>query len=105
MGWTISHGTDRNNEIDCSYTTISNLAKAVADVLPGRDWRILAPVLNESSGDGRFSVPAAEAGRIATLLRKAARHRRMPQNWGGLARELADAADRAANARQPWEWR
>lgn len=103
MGWTISHGTDRNNEIDCSYTTISNFAQAVADVLPARDWRTLAPVLNDRSGDGRFSVPAAEASRIAGLLRKAAGQRRMPSDWADLARELADAADRAANARQVWE--
>lgn len=105
MGWDISHGTDRNGEIQRSHTTISNLAQAVADVLPGRDWRILAPVLNYRSGDAFFSVPAAEAGRIAGLLRKAASHRRMPRDWGDLARELADAADRAANARQSWEWR
>ncbi|KIZ16852.1 hypothetical protein [Streptomyces natalensis] len=105
MGWNIFHGTDRNNEICRSYTTISNLAQAVADVLPARDWRTLAPVLNHRYGDAYFSVPAADAGRIASLLHKAASHRRMPPDFGDLARELANAAQAAANARQPWEWR
>ncbi|MGW7490772.1 DUF7739 domain-containing protein [Streptomyces sp. NPDC054786] len=55
------------------------------------------------SGDS-FAVPAADLAHIAGLLRAAAGHRRMPADWAGLARELADAAQSAANTRRPWEW-
>lgn len=95
MGWTISHGI-RNTR---SATTIHNLAQHLAHVLPASDWRTIEPVFGDRSGD-----PHNDARRIAAVLRRAASHRKMPRDWGQLAREFADAAQKAANARQAWEW-
>ncbi|MGW2920399.1 DUF7739 domain-containing protein [Streptomyces angustmyceticus] len=104
MGWTISHGTEANGLISPSYRSISVLGQHLAYVLPARDWRSMAPAFGNRSGDP-FTVPAAKAAHIAGLLRVAAGHRLMPHDRAQLARQLADAADRAAKARQPWEWR
>ncbi|MEU3990112.1 hypothetical protein AB0F24_17345 [Streptomyces platensis] len=99
MGWTISHGI-RNTR---SATTIHNLAQHLAHVLPASDWRIIEPVFGDRSGDP-FRIPHNDARQIAAVLRRAANHRKMPADWGDLAREFADAAQKAANARQSWEW-
>jgi len=99
MGWSISHGI-RNTR---SATTIHNLAQHLAHVLPAADWRAIEPVFGKRP-DGPFRVPHGEARRIAAALRRAASHPKMPADWGQFARELADAAQNAANARQSWEW-
>ncbi|WP_329330754.1 hypothetical protein OIU81_02920 [Streptomyces sp. NBC_01454] len=104
MGWTISHGTHNNGQISPSYRSISVLGQHLAYVLPASDWRAIEPVFGDRSG-GPFRVPHNEARRIAAVLRRAASHRKMPADWGDLAREFADAAQNAANARQSWEWR
>ncbi|SHL75228.1 hypothetical protein [Streptomyces yunnanensis] len=100
MGWTISHGVQNTR----SATTIHNLAQHLAHVLSASDWRAIEPVFGYRSGDP-FQVPHADARRLAAVLRRAANHRKMPADWGALARELADSAERAASARQPWKWR
>lgn len=99
MGWTISHGIQNTR----SATTIHNLAQHLAHVLPASEWRAIEPVFGARSGDP-FRVPHNDARRIAAILRRAASHRKMPADWGQLAREFADAAQNAANARQAWEW-
>jgi hypothetical protein len=99
MGWTISHGT----YLAPSATAIHELARHAASALSGREWRQLTPLINRRDGDP-FTIPAAEAGRFAVLLRKTANHRRMPTDSAAVARQLAEAADRAARAGQPWEW-
>ncbi|MFB6568387.1 DUF7739 domain-containing protein [Streptomyces noursei] len=100
MGRSISHGIHNTR----SATTIHNLARHLAHVLPAAEWRAIEHVFGKRSGDP-FQVPPAEARRIAAALWTAAEHRKMPADWGALARELAASARRAVNAGQPWEWR
>src|SRR3954465_7120478 len=103
MGWNVSHGTDRNGEFRRSYTTMGNLAQQLPPVLSARDWSSIAYLFNHRDANP-FTVPAAEAGRVATVLHRAADHRLMPADWGQDARLLAAAAARAARAREPWHW-
>lgn len=103
MGWTISHGTNRWGIITRSYSGMAEFGQQLAHILPGAEWRTVAVIFNRGSGDP-FSIPPKEAARMATVLRKAGNHRLMSRDWAPTAHELADAADRAAVARQPWEW-
>lgn len=99
MGIRISHSTGQSR----SALTISNLGEQLAYVLPARDWRQISHLFGGSFSDVA-EIPHREAGKIAAILRKAARHRLMPANWADLARIFADAADRAHRARQAWTW-
>lgn len=101
MGWTISHGNAAHTRR--SYTSIAQLGEQLVHVLPGSDWRVLAPLFARRS-EAWMTVSHRDAGRMARALRAAADHRKMPADWADLARELADAAQRAADARQSWEW-
>ena len=103
MGWNVSHGTNQYGEVRRSYTTMSNLAQHLAHALPARDWASISYLFNRGSGDP-FTVPAAEAGRVGNVLHKAAKHRAMNPEWGQLATELGEAAQRAARAGQTWKW-
>ncbi|MER0450155.1 hypothetical protein ABR738_37395 [Streptomyces sp. Edi4] len=104
MGWNISHGSNAQGEVRRSYTTVHNLGQQLAHVLSAGDWRQIAHLFNRRSGDP-FTIPPAEAGRIATVLERAAEHRLMPPDWAEDIQLLAEAADRAAEAEEPWRWR
>lgn len=104
MAWNISHGTDRNNEVLTSYSHMGSLCEHLTHVLSSREWRVLKPAFGTRSGDP-FRISPKDAGRMATVLHAAATHHLMPAEFARTARDLADAANRAANARQPWEWR
>jgi hypothetical protein len=99
MGISISHGVPSTR----SALTIANLGQHLAHALTGSEWRQISYLF-----DGRFadvvSIPPREASRIGDLLHKAAGHRTMEPGWGDLATLLGDAAERAARARQNWEW-
>ncbi|MBD0743567.1 hypothetical protein [Streptomyces sp. CBMA152] len=99
MGISISHGAKGPR----SALTISNLGQQLAHVLTAAEWREIADLFDGSFAD-IASVPPREAGRIGDLLHKGARHRLMAADWGDLAAELGDAANRAARAGQNWEW-
>ncbi|WP_262062633.1 hypothetical protein [Streptomyces sp. STR69] len=104
MGWNISHGTNPNGEVRRSYTSVDNLAKQLAHVLPAADWRSIAYVFNRPSGDP-FTVLPHEADRIANILMRAAHAPLTPRNWQGEAEAFAMAAATAADADEPWIWR
>ncbi|MFE4671098.1 hypothetical protein [Streptomyces sp. NPDC056723] len=99
MGISISHGVGGTR----SGLTISNLGQHLAHVLTASEWREIGDLF-----DGRFadvaSIPPREASRIGDLLHDAAGHRLMDPAWGNLARELGDAANRAAASGQNWTW-
>lgn len=103
MGINISHGSNGQGEERRSATTIGNLGKHLANVLPASDWRQIADLF-----DGRFrgpvSVPPQRAGQVASILGRAAGHRLMPGDWASDARLIGEAAQRAHHARQPWTW-
>jgi hypothetical protein len=103
MGWNISHGTNRYGQVRRSYTTIGNLARQLAHTLPAADWRTISYLFNRPTGEP-FTVSADDAGVAADVLRLAADHYLMPADWAAEAREIADAADRAASSGDSWKW-
>lgn len=112
MGWSISHGNSPRGMNYWSAGAMCEVGQQVAHVVSGSDWRIVRKLFRlANSSDGPFTISHREAGRMAAVLRKAAGHPMMPADFqgdglvsAGAVRELADAAQRAASARQPWEW-
>lgn len=104
MGWNISHGSNQYGEERRSYTTISNLGRHLENCLSGRLWRMIQHLFGRTTGDP-IRIHPDEAFRIAGVLNTAAKNPRMPAEWADLARLLADAADRAWQAGETWEWR
>ncbi|MER7794876.1 hypothetical protein [Streptomyces sp. NPDC097640] len=103
MGINVSHGANQYGEERRSATTIANLGKQLAHVLPSGDWRTIAFLF-----DGKvrcpLAVPPRKALKIAGVLQRAAVNPLMPRDWAEDAQAFATAARRAATARQPWEW-
>ncbi|MGW3427948.1 DUF7739 domain-containing protein [Streptomyces melanosporofaciens] len=105
MGWSISHGNSPRGTNYRSATAMYEVGQQVAHVVTGREWRTVEKLFKlANSGDGPFTIPHREAGQMALVLRKAAAHRLMPRTFTANVRELAKAAQRAATARQSWEW-
>ncbi|MFF6847118.1 MULTISPECIES: hypothetical protein [Streptomyces] len=104
MPVTISHGTNKYGEEAFSATTIANLGQHLAHVLSSRDWRTVAFLFNGQLR-GPVTVPPRKAGQVSAALGRAVGHPLMPRGvWTEYAQAFADAAQRAATARQPWEW-
>jgi hypothetical protein len=104
MGWSISHAA-YGETIYRSALQLDNLARQLAHVMPGRDWRAVRGVFDQAQkADGPFTVSWADAGRIADALNLAVTHPLMPSDWGELTGQIAAAADRAAKDREPWSW-
>ncbi|MFB7244625.1 hypothetical protein ACFCYX_19455 [Streptomyces populi] len=99
MGISISHGVQNTR----SATTIANLGKHLAHALTAREWRQVSPLF-----DGHVRTPVtvlpADADLIGSILHAAARQPSMDPEWGRLATELGDAAQRAGRAGQIWKW-
>ncbi|MEU7240308.1 DUF7739 domain-containing protein [Streptomyces sparsogenes] len=100
----ISHGSDDRGEECRSANSIALLGQHLAHVLPSSDWRTIAFLFNGNLRDVAVVMPR-KAGKIAAVLRRGAQHRLMPPDWAKDAQALADAAGRAAAARELWEWR
>ncbi|MBK3582579.1 hypothetical protein JHN49_02200 [Streptomyces sp. MBT57] len=103
MSWTISHGTPTGAPTSRSYNAVHALAQSAAHALTARDWALLRPVLARRSGDP-FQISPDDARVAAALLRRAADSGLMDPQFVTGARDLAAAATRAADARQPWTW-
>ena len=103
MGINVSHGANAYGEERRPATTIANLGQQLCNVLPGRDWAKVAHLF-----DGHVRTPVTvqprQAREIANILRHAANHRLMPRGWARDAAAFANAAGRAADAREPWTW-
>jgi hypothetical protein len=99
MGISISHGVPSTR----SALTISNLGQHLAHALSGSEWAEMR-YLFDGSLSVPVSTPPAKAGRIASLLTKAAGHRAMDREWGQLATTLATSAQWAASVSETWEW-
>lgn len=86
-----------------SAHTLANLGRQLAHTLPGHEWREIAYLF-----DGRLadvaSITPRDASRISDVLHKAARHPAMDADWGSLAEEIGDAANRAAASGRNWNW-
>ncbi|MFC9268949.1 hypothetical protein ACFTXJ_14400 [Streptomyces zhihengii] len=99
MGFTISHSEPASR----SALTIENLGRHLEDALTARDWRVVQRLF-----DSRYmhytSIGPQAAGEIAAVLQRAISSLRMPTDWAALATTFARAAQRAADAREPWIW-
>ncbi|MFJ4637582.1 hypothetical protein ACIP69_18400 [Streptomyces hygroscopicus] len=112
MGWTISHGNSQRGKNYRSAGAMHDVGQQVAHIVTAKEWRTVEKLFKlANSGDGPFTIPHREAGKMAAVLRKAASHPLMPRSFVGdslvsadAVRELADAAQRAATVRQSWEW-
>lgn len=103
MGINVSHGSNRWGEERRSATSIANLGKHLAHVLPARDWRNVA-FLFDGQVRCPVAVPPSQSLKVAGVLQRAATDPLMPRDWAEDAQAFATAARRASQARQPWEW-
>ena len=107
MTWTISHGTPGgrfDGYHSRSYSQVGDWRDAVLALglhLTDRDVAALEPLLLRRSGDP-FSIRPRQAAAIAGALRSLQPW--MPRAHRELNEVLAAAAERAAAARQRWEW-
>jgi hypothetical protein len=110
MGWSISHGARRpGHPLDGyharTYTQIAEWLDAVRACLPATELAALAPLLaniDDTSPADPFDIHPARAAALVPVLRNAVR--RMPRRHRELTEALANAANRAAAAGQPWHW-
>ncbi|MFJ1647989.1 hypothetical protein [Streptomyces sp. NPDC088258] len=99
MGLVISHSAPASR----SWLTVTNLGQHLANSLPARDWRKIRHLFGGGLDD-ITEIPHRQAGQYAEILRRAAADKHMPTDWGDLAGIFATAAQRAADAREPWVW-
>ena len=102
MGGPVSPGAE-GGQFRRSYGSMDNLARQLAHVLSAADWRSVRYLFDRPSGEP-FTVPPGDAGRAAEVLHRASAHRLMPDDWSAAVHELAETADRAAGAGEPWAW-
>lgn len=105
MGWSISHGRSRmpGGDIVRPYHEMSDLGRHLAHALPAHEWRKISGLFRRK-GDP-FTVPPRDAATAADAFHAGAKNRRVPRYYRSLAKDLADAAQRAAHGNQPWQWR
>lgn len=110
MGWTIQHLPGHTPWL--SYTQVANLMRVVERELPARDFRALRPLTVHRS-DAWMELTPKQAGAIRDALHLAAdsldqrpllRGRLEAREWAQLARDVATAADAAAQFGKPWRW-
>jgi len=110
MGWQFSHGPARpGHPFDGfhsrTYTQVSEWVDAVTGSLPAPDVAALAPLLDrldDVSPADPFDLHPVTAAQLVPVLRRSVA--RMPRRQRELTAALADAAQRAAAAGQPWHW-
>nr|WP_011265211.1 hypothetical protein [Streptomyces sp. F11]AAX51316.1 unknown [Streptomyces sp. F11] len=98
----VSHGADFFGQDRHPLKLLASLA-GYAEGCLSRDERGPLVLLLTNPEDGG-AMPPSQAGEIAQLLLKLARHRFVKAGAAAHARALADAAARAAEAGEPWEW-
>ncbi|MFC8223937.1 hypothetical protein ACFUTY_37935 [Streptomyces sp. NPDC057362] len=98
-----SHGADFFGEDRHPLKSLTSLA-GYAEGCLSRDERGPVVLLLASPGEGG-TMTASQAAEVGALLLKLARHRFVRAKEAAVARALADAAVRAADAGEPWEWR
>ncbi|MFF5379448.1 DUF7739 domain-containing protein [[Kitasatospora] papulosa] len=99
----VSHDADFFGEDRHPLKALASLAGYAEGCLP-HDERGPVVLLLTNPGEGGTVTPS-QAAEIAVLLLRLARHRFVQTKASAIARALADAATRAAEAGEPWEWR
>ncbi|MEU8967031.1 hypothetical protein AB0C89_35780 [Streptomyces sp. NPDC048491] len=97
-----SHGSDFFGEDRHTLKSLTSLAGYAEGCLL-YDERGPVVLLLSSPGDGGTMTPK-QAAEVAEPLLKLARHRFVRPQESRVARALADAATRAADAGEPWQW-
>lgn len=103
MGLNISHGSNQWGQERISYTGHHNLGQQLAYVLSSSDWRQISHLFSGRLPDD-YLINPADAGVIADIFAKAARHPKMPRDLGAPVRRWATAGYRAFQAGEPWSW-
>ncbi|MFJ2186282.1 hypothetical protein ACIOJG_37365 [Streptomyces anulatus] len=99
----VSHGADFFGEDRHTLKSLESLA-GYAEGCLSHDERGPVVLLLSSPGEGG-TMPPAQAAEVATLLLKLARHRFVRPKESAAAHALAAAAEQAAAAGEPWQWR
>ncbi|WP_217562222.1 hypothetical protein [Streptomyces sp. GbtcB6] len=99
----VSHGADFFGEDRHPLKVLASIAGYAEGCLSATARRPLVDLLKDPGEGG--AIPPDKAVAVAELLMKIARHRWTKAPAAAHARALADAADRAAEAGEPWEWR
>lgn len=105
MSWTISHGAP-GGRLDGyhsrSYSQVGEWRDALLRMpLSPRDLAVVEPLTRRRSGNP-FEIDPRRCAGIAAVLRGV--QRRMPRSQREMNGTLADAAERAAAAGEPWRW-
>jgi hypothetical protein len=96
MAWTVQHLA-----VPYSETDITDWAVELHMVMPEWDWTVISPLFDCA---GAFTIPAAEAGRMAAALEDAACSPRMHPASVRITEDIAAAAKQAARLGKPWRW-
>ncbi|MBK3540225.1 hypothetical protein JHN61_29285 [Streptomyces sp. MBT67] len=98
-----SHGSDFFGEDRHTLKSLTSLAGYAEGCLL-YDERGPVVLLLSNPGEGGTMTPS-QAAEVSTLLLKLARHRFVRAKESAVAHALAEAATRAADSGEPWEWR
>jgi hypothetical protein len=100
----VSHGADFFGQDRHALKSLVSLAPYAASAFSWNDQKLVAPLVQALENPTARTIPASEAAVLAEQLLKVSRNRHIKPAVAGLARALADAAARAADAGEPWEW-
>lgn len=101
MSWTISYSPPPwGDTISPPADQITHLGDNLERVLPGYQWDTVARLF---SGTRSVTVTAADAERIAAVLREAGPLLRLT-GWKTLCDRLAESASCAAHSTTGWTW-
>ncbi|MFI8944789.1 hypothetical protein [Streptomyces syringium] len=98
-----SHGSDFFDQDQFPIRALRELGHYVRSILPAAEHPPLTALL-DTAGDTAHTIAADQAAQLATLLRRAADHRRLTRDCAHTAALLGRAAARAAADTTPWTW-
>lgn len=100
----VSHGADFFGQDRYSLKALASLAPYASNAFSYNDRKVVAPLVQALENPTARTIPASESAVFSEQLLKVSRSRHLKPAVAGLARALADAAARAADAGEPWEW-
>lgn len=98
----VSHGSDFFGQDRHALKVLTSLAGYAEGCLPHAERGPLVALLTDPGEGGK--IPPEKAAVVSELLLKVSRHGWVKAPAAASARALADAAARAADAGEPWEW-
>lgn len=108
MSWEISHtGDEHAGRLMPSYSRIANLGLLAKVYLDSAEWFTVSRLFSQDTVDDEHRVPHGLAGRQADIFRKLSELPELTagdRGYGTLAGRLADAGERAHEAKEDWVW-